>query len=221
VAGRIVPALADAQVGVFWVDRHRVTAELPWSPEPEEIALPFVVQFPHPGGEHRRPHHTSAPSCRGTWGITSASSSAPCAVRRGRTTAHRRRRLLGEWEAQSRVVEAWRVDGDLPALPPRAVLRGAPARTVKHQNTDPFVFGDAFLYTNCRSPSAKLRRLTPGSVLLFGSGPGAGFVLDTVFVVAEGVHPASRSASGTCCRTGQRRTRSCSGRSAPARGTSA
>jgi hypothetical protein len=35
VAGRIVPALADAQVGVFWVDpNHRVTAELPWSPEP-------------------------------------------------------------------------------------------------------------------------------------------------------------------------------------------
>jgi hypothetical protein len=96
----------------------------------------------------------------------------------------------GEWEAQSRVVEAWPRDGDLPRFLHEPFYE-APSEDVKHQNTDPFVFGDAFLYTNCRQARhAKLRRLTPGSVLLFGSGPGAGFVLDTVFVVAEGVHPA-------------------------------
>lgn len=33
VAGRIVPALAAAGVGVFWVDDERhVTSQLPWSP---------------------------------------------------------------------------------------------------------------------------------------------------------------------------------------------
>jgi hypothetical protein len=56
------------------------------------------------------------------------------------------------------------------------------------QNTDPLVFGEHFLYSNCRQPrNAKLRVLRPGSIVLFGSRLGSEFVLDTVFVVgAEG-----------------------------------
>jgi hypothetical protein len=52
------------------------------------------------------------------------------------------------------------------------------------QNTDPLVFGEHFLYSNCRqSRNAKLRALRPGSLILFGSRLGSEFVLDTVFVV--------------------------------------
>lgn len=64
-----------------------------------------------------------------------------------------------------------------------------PSRTPR-QNTDPWVFGDAFRFSNCRqltpagNPSA-LQRLTPGSIILFGSTLDGQFVLDTVFVVAD------------------------------------
>jgi hypothetical protein len=51
------------------------------------------------------------------------------------------------------------------------------------QNTDPFVFGDEFHYTLCRQSRARLRHLSPGSVILFGSCKNHAFVLDTVFVV--------------------------------------
>ena len=59
------------------------------------------------------------------------------------------------------------------------------------QNTDPFVFGPRFLYTGCQQHTnqgrseTQLRRLTRGSVILFGSCRGDRFVLDTVFVVAD------------------------------------
>jgi hypothetical protein len=60
----------------------------------------------------------------------------------------------------------------------------------KRQNTDPWVFGPTFLYSNCRqlnpsgTPSA-LQRLSRGSLILFGSVLDGEFVLDTVFVVGE------------------------------------
>ncbi|MGK4002197.1 hypothetical protein WMF31_06205 [Sorangium sp. So ce1036] len=58
------------------------------------------------------------------------------------------------------------------------------------QNTDPFVFGDTFLYSCCkqvrRNGSATLlRKLQRGDVILFGSRLDGRFVLDTVFVVAR------------------------------------
>jgi hypothetical protein len=56
------------------------------------------------------------------------------------------------------------------------------------QNTDPFVFGERFLYTLCRQDSnGRLRRLAPGSLILFGSCKRRAFVLDTAFVVADSV----------------------------------
>ena len=63
------------------------------------------------------------------------------------------------------------------------------------QNTDPWVFGDTFLYSNCkqhtnntptRQPSA-LQSLPTGSMILFGSATGGDFVIDTVFVVRDKV----------------------------------
>lgn len=52
------------------------------------------------------------------------------------------------------------------------------------QNTDPFVFGESFLYSNCKQLGKKgLQHLDRGSVILFGSHIQWSFVLDTVFVV--------------------------------------
>lgn len=59
------------------------------------------------------------------------------------------------------------------------------------QNTDPFVFGNAFYYSCCKQEQfTSLRHLDVGSIILFGSTisskhGGPYFALDTVFVVGE------------------------------------
>jgi hypothetical protein len=64
-----------------------------------------------------------------------------------------------------------------------------PASYHRLQNTDPFVFGERFLFTICQQHTAtgptQLRFLERGSVILFGSSVGRRFVLDTVFVVSR------------------------------------
>jgi hypothetical protein len=67
------------------------------------------------------------------------------------------------------------------------------------QNTDPYVFGDRFLYTGCQqhtnrgTTETQLRRLTRGSVILFGSCRDLSrFVVDTVFVIADSVDHSFR-----------------------------
>ncbi|MCQ2102026.1 MAG: hypothetical protein MJY98_02220 [Fibrobacter sp.] len=51
-------------------------------------------------------------------------------------------------------------------------------------NTDPYVFGSCFKYTNCKQ-RGKLVRMDFGSLILFGCMKGNNFLLDTVFVVKE------------------------------------
>jgi hypothetical protein len=54
------------------------------------------------------------------------------------------------------------------------------------QNTDPWVFGDCFRYSNCKQQSQRaLQQLAPGSLILFGSTLDGNFVADTVFVVRD------------------------------------
>lgn len=53
-----------------------------------------------------------------------------------------------------------------------------------HQNTDPYVYGDAFRYAICKQ-RGRLTTLDSGSVILFGSSFKSGFALDTVFVVGD------------------------------------
>ncbi len=148
--------------------------------------MPSFVQFPHPGQEHR-----PQPPAGGT-------------VMPWNTSDHRRKFLRahgrylldgqevagafafwGEWEPQSRVVDMWPTDGDKPRFLHEPLYETPPAN-VEHQNTDPLVFGDRFLYTNCKQLRIRaLRQLDPGSLILFGTGRGEGFILDTVFVVGD------------------------------------
>ena len=63
------------------------------------------------------------------------------------------------------------------------------------QNTDPFVFGDAFYYSCCKQrrkennkctyTKTKMCFLDKGSIIIFGSTIDSYFVVDTVFVVGE------------------------------------
>lgn len=91
----------------------------------------------------------------------------------------------GEWEAPSRVLHTW---DPLPGWP--TYLHDPfwihPDFDGYRQNTDPWVFGECFRYSNCKQLSQRaLRELPAGSVILFGSSLGDYFVLDTCFVVAS------------------------------------
>lgn len=96
----------------------------------------------------------------------------------------------GEWEAPSRIVRRWPKEGSLPQCLHEPHWDD-PQTEAPRQNTDPWVFGDEFLYSNCRQltkqkkiPNA-LQRLEPGSLILFGSTINHNFVLDTALVVRE------------------------------------
>ncbi len=93
----------------------------------------------------------------------------------------------GEWEAPS---VFWRVESAGRPLP---VIVHAPFRPTSRpagsvQNTDPMVFGDSFVYSNCLQAAFRiLRFLSPGSMVLFGrharTGGRASFGLDTCLVI--------------------------------------
>ena len=142
----------------------------------------MLVQFPHPGSEHRpggalmdwnrREHARKFLTANGCYIVDGVTRCGPFA-------------FWGEWEPQSRVVEIFPPDGDRPRWLHRPFWR-RPSHRAALRNTDPLVFGDSFLYSNCRQRwNAKLRRLAPGSIVLFGSKLGRAFVLDTVFVVGD------------------------------------
>jgi hypothetical protein len=150
-----------------------------------------VVQLPHPGAEHpmpasrRRPwmpgnrlHKRTFLQSRGTY------RESPEGPERHGDVA-----FWGEWEAAVEGIRPLRQVPRGPAWLCRPDLRGAKPETdegIPPQNTDPYVWGDAIRYTFCRQPrSKKLRALGRGSLVLFGSGLGEGFVLDTVLVVRE------------------------------------
>jgi hypothetical protein len=154
-----------------------------------QLVQPVVVQFPHPGGEHNPGKATRMP-----WN----------------TGEHRRKFLQGpgryvgdggvlveaplvfwgEWEAPSCVIKRWSAEDDLPQFL-HAPVWERPRFGGLRQNTDPWVFGDCFRYSNCRQLSQRrLQNLAPGTLILFGSAlePSSAarrFVIDTVFVVSE------------------------------------
>lgn len=163
----------------------------------------YFVQFPHPGSEHRpdkngksiawnrtHHHHNHKPNPHkrkfmrfsGEWVDEDGNKQI------GNLHA------WGEWEPESDIIpEFIPQDGDRHA--PRYLWHPYWIRTNAYQelhNTDPFIFGDHFLYSNCgQSAQSKqsLKQLGQGSVIAFGSGKNiAGkrkWVLDTVLVVKD------------------------------------
>ena len=101
-------------------------------------------------------------------------------------------RAWGEWEAESDLLSKLAVPFR-NSLYPRYLWHPyyVPKENYKWLlNTDPFVFGDRFLYSNCRQKkNPGLTRLGCGSVIVFGSGKLISgewkWILDTVLVVAD------------------------------------
>jgi hypothetical protein len=168
--------------------RPAVAAAPPAGPRPSARAgTAAIVQFPHPGGEH------VPTSSHMGWNLGGHARKFMTAtgtrIDSGGLPVDGPFALWGEWEPPSRITRRWERHPGLPTVLHQPYwTRSGPGG--ERQNTDPWVFGETFLYSNCKqlnpndSPSA-LQRLPVGSMILFGSGRGGEFVLDTVFVVGE------------------------------------
>jgi hypothetical protein len=154
----------------------------------------MFVQFPHPGAEHR-PKGAVMPWNRHNHARKFLKTGGQyCADGQVQSSSFT---FWGEWEPQSRVVAHF---ADSEPGWPRLLHEPywqQPADGGWRQNTDPLVFGDHFLYSNCRQgQNRKLRELAAGSIVLFGSKLAGEFVVDTVFVVGDGGNESSSGSSG-------------------------
>ena len=166
--------------------------------------MPSIVQFFHPGGEH---------------GYDKKISNNGRLIKDWNNNAHGRKFLLnegsyikndqkydgkllfwGEWEPPS-YVEILKQQTNrspygknpeylhFPFLPPDNQIKLYQDKHI-YQNTDPFVFGEKFIYAICHIKHYKsLRTLKKGSLIIFGSKVNHRFVIDTVFVVKTEAEP--------------------------------
>lgn len=149
-----------------------------------------VVQFPHPGTEYSlrgeegdmdwnyRDHHRKFMQATGHY------------VEDEHLVRSQELMFWGEWEPQSRYKKI--NDNSSPRYLHLPYLDLDAPKEVGgrvRQNTDPYVFADAFYYRCCKqmhsSHPTRLAKLDRGSVILFGSHVDTGFAIDTVFVVDE------------------------------------
>jgi hypothetical protein len=158
-----------------------------------------VVQFIHPGGERIAEGHCPwnnpcRPHARKFLIVEAdrVDAGRPAAGLVG---------LWGEWEPPSIATRvAIRSVGGLPTCHHRPLPPMTAVSPRDRSDTDPFVFGERFLYNGCQQHAGRtkdgraretfLRRLAVGSVVLFGSHLDGSFVLDTVLVVSSHVEYA-------------------------------
>ncbi len=162
-------------------------------------ALVQVVQFVHPGFEYHRAEHVGGRYTRSgvmSWKPGNSQHDRKFMLTRGSVLDWDTRRdrrstdivFWGEWEGPS---VFWKPD-DSPGKPIASIIH-APFRPTSCpsepvQNTDPMVFGDAFIYSNCLQQAyVSLRTLSSGSIILFGRHSRAdgqsAFSLDTCLVI--------------------------------------
>jgi hypothetical protein len=145
---------------------------------------PVFVQFPHPGREHNPGRALRQPWNTGEHRRKFLRSNGRY-VDGGDSTYVAPLVFWGEWEPPSYIIECWPTAGSLPRYVHDPVWE-YPKNSSPLQNTDPWVFGDCFRYSNCKQHSqTALRKLAPGSLILFGSTLDGNFVADTVFVVRD------------------------------------
>lgn len=69
-------------------------------------------------------------------------------------------------------------------------------------NTDPYVFGNYFIYSNCMQQRyKKLKKLKENDIIIFGSHKADSFVLDTVFVVDKIITESEKAKLSHCFKT--------------------
>lgn len=151
--------------------------------------MPRIIQFIHPGPEHQHGGASRMPWNRDGHKRKFLVSPGRAVDRNG-VESDGKYVFWGEWEPPSEIIERWAKKGDHPTALHKPVWKAPEDQEAFRQNTDPWVFGDQFRYSNCQQRvknATVMQRLEPGDIVLFGSHKQGGFVLDTVFVVgAEG-----------------------------------
>ena len=95
----------------------------------------------------------------------------------------------GEWEAHSYFKSTGLPVSQSPQYLHEPYLDKSYKGPRRH-NTDPFIFGNCFWYTNCKQkPNGFMTKLDMNSLILFGTERKDGFYLDTVFVVGDRLKP--------------------------------
>lgn len=165
-----------------------------------------IIEFLHPGGEYKPKSRGQDPHV-----IWDNDPQRLSGIRRWNCLQNHKRKFMrsngtyvndiasptqdgqfafwGEWEAQSTFRLTGRKRHESPYCVHEPILDLNSTDERKH-NTDPYVFGDYFWYTNCRqNRNGVLTRLAPYSLVLFGSRKGSkgnrNFYLDTVFIVGK------------------------------------
>ena len=168
------------------------------------------VQFPHPGGEHK-PDRSGGTGWSRRVVEGGCGSSVACGPGHARkfmqshgqwvgeddSTGSGELWAWGEWEAESDLLRHLEQSGDrdLPRYLWRPYYVTPPHGYQGLHNTDPFIFGEHLLYSNCRQQkNGYLKNLDRGSVIAFGSDRSGSWVLDAVLVVARSVNYAADDA---------------------------
>lgn len=152
-----------------------------------------IVQFTHPGGEHKPDRGKSFKS----WNVGGHKRKFMLAngdyVENNQLVENKQMMFWGEWEPDSEIISVFaKKKGDYPIYLHKPILQTLPKSA--RQNTDPYVFNAPFYYFCCKqtkkSGITQLARLAKGSIILFGStinqnSHEAYFGLDTVFVVGD------------------------------------
>lgn len=150
-----------------------------------------VIQFPHPGGEHRVDVNGHTQWNAGDHRRKFIRANGRILDDRIGGTHEGPLVCWAEWEAPSTLIKRLEQKPHHPRTVVEPVFSGSIPSEGKVQNTDPYIFGDHFLYTYCKQVqparwnSTVLANLAPGTLILFGSHLGGRFVLDTVFVVGD------------------------------------
>lgn len=160
------------------------------------------VQFSHPGREHK-----PDPGGGKGWSTLYCGHARKFMEFRGKwigedgTAGSGNLRAWGEWEAESDLVRELNQPGQ-DSLYPHYLWRPyyVPRDNYRQlHNTDPFIFGDRFLYSNCKQQTtSSLVHLGRGSIIAFGSGRKVAgerkWALDTVLVIADSLTYVARDA---------------------------
>ena len=165
-----------------------------------------IILFPHPGGEHGREGNSSLrpPKIetskvaykgsnyirwhKGQHARKFLKNNGNYIDKSGNLIENKNITFWSEWEAQSKIIEEYNIERAENELP--KYLQIPFWDTIERSiNTDPFIFGDNYYWAFCRQGNQpKLTKLSSGDLVLFGSKINDKFVIDTVFVIREGIN---------------------------------
>ena len=156
--------------------------------------FPMVIQFIHPGREYQVTNETNGP-INIPW--VGGSCDTSCGGHTRRLVSHKgdyvdstgkvktgQLAFWTEWEACTTAVAMAAAPKDRFSAHWVHTIKTPLVKKPGTLNTDPCVFGSTFKYCCCQqTKNGTMRKLAPGSLILFGSHMDGRFFLDTLFVI--------------------------------------